>query len=79
MATALEALGVRPDAKVGQLLYNCPEYLETVYAALKLPATPHNIHHRYLADEIAYVVDDADTEESEADYRWAREVATGVG
>ena len=38
LATALEVLGVGPDAKVGQLLYNCPEYLETVYAALKLRA-----------------------------------------
>ena len=62
LATALSSIGVGPDAKVGQLLYNCPEYLETVYASLKLRAAPHNINHRYLADEIAYVVDNADTE-----------------
>ena len=62
LATALTSLGVGPDVKVGQLLYNCPEYLETVYAALKVRAAPHNINHRYLADEIAYVVDNADTE-----------------
>ena len=61
LATAFTSLDVGPDTKVGQLLYNCPEYLETVYAALKVRAAPHNINHRYLADEIAYVVDNADT------------------
>jgi fatty-acyl-CoA synthase len=62
LATALEALGVGRDVKVGQLLYNCPEYLETVYAALKLRAVPHNINHRYLVDEVTYILDNADTE-----------------
>ena len=51
-----------PSVKVAQLLYNCPEYLETVYAAFKLRAVPLNVNHRYLADEIVHVLGNADAE-----------------
>ena len=62
LATGLANLGVGPDVKVAQLLYNCPEYLETVYAAFKLRAVPLNVNHRYLADEIVHVLGNADAE-----------------
>ena len=62
LATGLAELGVGPDVKVAQLLYNCPEYLETVYAAFKRRAVPLNVNHRYLADEIVYVLGNADAE-----------------
>jgi 3-oxocholest-4-en-26-oate---CoA ligase len=62
LATGLARLGVGPDVKVAQLLYNCPEYLETVYAAFKLRAVPLNVNHRYLADEIVHVLGNADAE-----------------
>jgi len=62
LATGLAGLGVGPDVKVAQLLYNCPEYLETVYAAFKLRAVPLNVNHRYLADEIVHVLGNADAE-----------------
>lgn len=39
LAGALTAAGVGANSKVGQLLYNCPEYLETVYALFKVRAT----------------------------------------
>ena len=55
-------LGVGPEVKVAQLLYNCPEYLETVYAAFKLRAVPLNVNYRYLADEIVHVLGNADAE-----------------
>src|SRR5262245_55455355 len=58
----MAGLGVGPGVKVAQLLYNCPEYLETVYAAFKLRAVPLNVNHRYLADEIVHVLDNADAE-----------------
>ena len=62
LPTGLAGLGVGPDVKVAQLLYNCPEYLETVYAAFKLRAVPLNVNHRYLADEIVHVLGNADAE-----------------
>ena len=32
IASLFTQFGVGHDAKVGQLLYNCPEYLETAFA-----------------------------------------------
>ncbi len=62
LAGALGAVGIGHDTKVAQLLYNCPEYLEAVFAAFKLRATPVNVNYRYLADEITYILDNADAE-----------------
>ena len=33
VAAALQVRGIGHDDKVAQLLYNCPEYLETTYAS----------------------------------------------
>ncbi|HKA92327.1 MAG TPA: AMP-binding protein [Acidimicrobiia bacterium] len=46
--------------KVAIDLVNCPEYLETFFAALKLGCVPVNVNYRYLADEVHYIVDNAD-------------------
>jgi 3-oxocholest-4-en-26-oate---CoA ligase len=46
--------------KVAIDLLNTPEYLETFLAALKLGCVPVNVNYRYLADEVHYVVDNAD-------------------
>ena len=46
--------------KVAIDLLNTPEYLETFFAALKLGCVPVNVNYRYLADEVHYVVDNAD-------------------
>jgi acyl-CoA synthetase (AMP-forming)/AMP-acid ligase II len=54
LAGALAFGGVGPGARVGQLLYNTPEFLEGYFAALKLRAVPFNINYRYTAPEIAY-------------------------
>ncbi len=62
VAAFLAANDVGHGIKVAQLLYNCPEYLITVYAAFKQRATPVNVNYRYLADEIVYVLDNADAE-----------------
>ena len=62
LATALADRGVGHDTKVAQLLYNCPEYLEAVFAAFKLRATPVNVNYRYLAEEMTYILDNADAE-----------------
>ena len=62
LAAVLAAHGIGAGSKVGQLLYNGPEYLETYFAALKIRAVPFNINYRYTADEIAYILTDADAE-----------------
>jgi acyl-CoA synthetase (AMP-forming)/AMP-acid ligase II len=62
LAGALAAHGVGHDTKVAQLLYNSPEYLESVYAAFKLRACPVNVNYRYLAPEIVHVLGDSGTE-----------------
>lgn len=59
LATALASHGVGHDAKVGQLLYNCPEYLESAYASFKVRASTVNVNYRYKAPEIVHVLADA--------------------
>ena len=51
-----------PGAKVGQLLFNGPEFFETYHGALKIRAVPFNINFRYTAEEISYLLDNSDAE-----------------
>ena len=62
LATALAERGAAPGTRIAQLMYNCPEYLESSYAAFKLRATPINVNYRYKAPEIAYICDNAGAE-----------------
>ncbi len=62
MASALGARGIVEGTRIAQLMFNCPEYLETTYAAFKLRATPVNVNYRYKAPEIAYICDNAGAE-----------------
>lgn len=62
LAGVLLAHGAGAGAKVGQLLYNGPEFLESYFAALKLRAVPFNINYRYTAAELAYLLDNADAD-----------------
>jgi len=62
LATALGERGAGVDTRIAQLMYNCPEYLESAYAAFKLRATPVNVNYRYKAPEIAYICDNAGAE-----------------
>ena len=55
----LAELGVSGNDKVAQLLYNCPEYLDTTYASFKLRAATVNVNYRYKAPEIVHVLGDA--------------------
>ncbi|TFH21454.1 MAG: acyl-CoA synthetase, partial [Myxococcales bacterium] len=43
-------------------LFNCNEYLETAFAAMKLRAIPVNVNYRYLEDELHYLLDNSDAE-----------------
>src|ERR1700689_2549132 len=62
LAGVLRAHGLGAGAKVGQLLYNSPEFLESYFAALKLRAVPFNINYRYTANELAYLLTNADAD-----------------
>lgn len=62
LAGAFGAHDIGAGSKVAQLLYNCPEYLESVFAAFKVRATPVNVNYRYLADEVAYILANSDAE-----------------
>lgn len=62
LTAALGHRGVGVGTRVAQLLFNCPEYLESAYAAFKLRATPVNVNYRYKAPEIAYICDNAGAE-----------------
>jgi fatty-acyl-CoA synthase len=61
-AAALDARGVGFGDRVAQLLFNCPEYLETTYAAFKVRAATVNVNYRYKAPEVAHVLGDSGAE-----------------
>jgi fatty-acyl-CoA synthase len=60
IAQAFLDAGVEEQDKVAQYLYNCPEYLESVYAAFKAGLAPINTNYRYLEDELVYLWDNGD-------------------
>jgi 3-oxocholest-4-en-26-oate---CoA ligase len=50
---------IEPEARVAIALYNGIEYLESVFAVLKLRAIPVNVNYRYQAEEMRHLFDDA--------------------
>jgi acyl-CoA synthetase (AMP-forming)/AMP-acid ligase II len=59
---ALLNAGLSAGSKVGQFLYNSPEFMESYFAALKMRAVPFNVNYRYVDDELMYLLDNADAE-----------------
>lgn len=62
ISSVMLASGVGEQAKVAQYLYNCPEYIESVYAAFTAGLAVVNTNYRYAADELVYLWDNADVE-----------------
>ena len=62
LAAAFRALGLGPGSKVAFYLYNCNEYLETLFATFKLRAVPANVNYRYTEEELAYLLENSDAE-----------------
>jgi fatty-acyl-CoA synthase len=60
VARALLDAGVERQDKVAQYLYNCPEYLESVFASMKAGLVPVNTNYRYGDEELVYLWDNAD-------------------
>ncbi|HWL44070.1 MAG TPA: acyl-CoA synthetase [Ilumatobacter sp.] len=52
--------GLQRQQAVAQYLYNCPEYMESMFAAFKAAFVPVNTNYRYTADELLYLWDNAD-------------------
>jgi 3-oxocholest-4-en-26-oate---CoA ligase len=61
LAAGLAAQGIGRGDAVGLYMYNSPAYLEAFIAACKLGAVPYNVNYRYRADELRYVVANADS------------------
>jgi fatty-acyl-CoA synthase len=57
LATGLHERGVRRGDVVGLLSYNCPEFLETLFAANFLGAVAMPVNWRLAAPEVRYILD----------------------
>jgi len=60
IAATLLARGARHQDKVAHYLYNCPEYLESMFGLFKAGLVPVNTNYRYTDDELTYLWDNAD-------------------
>ncbi|HZU73792.1 MAG TPA: AMP-binding protein [Acidimicrobiales bacterium] len=60
LASAFLAAGFSHQDKVANYLYNCPEYLEALFATVKAGLVPVNTNYRYGPDELVYLWDNAD-------------------
>ena len=60
VAAWLLALGVVKQDKVAHYLYNCPEYLESMFGMFKAGLVPVNTNYRYADEELLYLWENAD-------------------
>jgi acyl-CoA synthetase (AMP-forming)/AMP-acid ligase II len=61
LANHLAGQGIGQGDHVALYLENCAEYLEAMLAAFTLRAVPINVNHRYVADELRYLLDNSDS------------------
>jgi fatty-acyl-CoA synthase len=62
LAAWMLAQGASHQAKVALYTYNHPAYMEGVWAAMKAGLAPVNVNYRYRADELRYLLENADAE-----------------
>ena len=60
LAHHLQSRGLGAGDHVGAYLYNGVEYVVTMLAAFKISAVPINVNYRYVEDELAYLLANAD-------------------
>ncbi|HEV7527033.1 MAG TPA: acyl-CoA synthetase [Acidimicrobiia bacterium] len=60
LAHVLADLGAGPGAHVALYMHNSIAHLEAMFACYKLRAVPINVNYRYVDDELAYLLTDAD-------------------
>jgi len=61
-AAVLDAHGLGAGSKVGLYLHNNNEYLEAQFGVFKVRGCPINVNYRYKAEELNYLLDNADAE-----------------
>ncbi len=59
LAAFLDSTGIGAEDRVAIALYNGIEYVESVFAVLKLRAIPVNVNYRYQGEEMAHLFGDA--------------------
>jgi fatty-acyl-CoA synthase len=59
LAGGLGAHGIAHGDAVAAYLYNCPEYAELFFGALKLRAVPANVNYRYGAGELLMLLENS--------------------
>jgi acyl-CoA synthetase (AMP-forming)/AMP-acid ligase II len=60
VAQALLGAGIGPGDTVAIDLYNCPEYFEAFFGALKIRAVPANVNFRYGSDELLMILENSE-------------------
>lgn len=60
VGNALLSLGIKQGEKVGCMLRNCNQFLETFIACLEIKTSPMNINYRYKEEELWYILDNGD-------------------
>jgi fatty-acyl-CoA synthase len=61
-ASHLAGLDLAPGTKVGIYAWNRAEWLEAMLGCFKARVVPINVNYRYVADELAYLLGNADVE-----------------
>ena len=59
-AAMLQSIGIKREDHIGIYAFNCTEWIETMIGAYKIGAIPININYRYVEEELAYLIDNAD-------------------
>jgi 3-oxocholest-4-en-26-oate---CoA ligase len=62
IANHLLGLGLEPGAKVAIYGWNRAEWVESFFGAFKARLVPVNVNYRYVADELHYILENADVE-----------------
>ena len=62
VARTLLDLGLEPGAKVAMYSWNRAEWAEVFFGAFKARVVPINVNYRYVAHELAYVLENSDAE-----------------
>ncbi len=62
LAAHLDRSGVGADGKVALYMHNRPEYLVATFAAFKVRAATVNVNYRYLGPELAYLLENSDSD-----------------
>lgn len=69
-----DSLGITGDQRVGSLLYNCAEHMETMFAVACMGAVFNPLNKQLMNDQISFIVNHAEDEVIVADPRLAEQL-----